>query len=114
MKHIRLFEGFEDPVSTTKLQKKIDEVNALIAKAVDTDGDPLEVIDPSSTWEAPLKFKPFELKNGFLYSEYEEYTGHKKEIKKERFKPADSGDALKWMSQVANWYRKVLKKNNIA
>ena len=109
-KKIKLFEGFEVPVTAEKLQKKVDEVNAIIASAKDGDGDPLEVFDPTNTWEAPLKFKPFILKNGFLFSEYEEYTGHKPVIHKERYKPSDSGDAFKWMNQVAVWYRKALRK----
>jgi len=107
----RITEGFMDPVPATKMQKKVDEVNALIAAAIDSDNDPLDVIDSSSTWQAPMQFSPFIFKNGYLYSQYKE-MGHKGwEVKKERYKPTDSYDAYQWLNQVAKWYRTAIKKS---
>lgn len=102
-------EGYLDPVSPKRMQNKVDEVNALIEQAKDRDGDPLGVIDSSSTWQSAMKFKPFKYVNGFLYSEYEEYDNGMK-FKKERFKPSNSFDAFQWLSQVATWYRRAIKK----
>ena len=39
-----IFEG-ESP----KIKRLVDLINTTIAKAVDSDGDPIAVIDPSST-----------------------------------------------------------------
>jgi hypothetical protein len=109
-----LTEGFMDPVSPVRMQKKVDEVNALIAAAIDSEKDALDVIDSSSTWQAPMQFSPFIYKGGYLYSQYKE-MGHKGwEVKKERYKPSDSYDAYQWLNTVAKWYRSAMKKNNIA
>jgi hypothetical protein len=51
----------------TKIQKKVDEVNSLIEKAIDKDGDPIMVVDKSGTWEEPMQYKPIVYKNGRLY-----------------------------------------------
>lgn len=104
----KVHEGYLDPVSATKMQKKVDEVNALIAAAKDTDGDPIGVIDSSSTWQAEMRFKPVIFKNGFVYTEYTQ-TGETKP-NKERYKPSDSYDAYQWLSQIATWYRRAMKK----
>ena len=94
------------------MQKKIDEVNALIAAAIDTDGDPLGVIDTSGTWQMYMYFKPVIYKNGFVYTEYTE--DGERLPKKERYKPSDSYDAYQWLSQIATWYRRAMKKAGVA
>lgn len=107
----RVVEGFMDPVSPAKMQKKVDEVNKLIETAKDGDGDPLGVIDTSSTWQAEMRFKPVIYKNGFVYTEYTQ-TGETKP-NKDRYKPSDSYDAYQWLSQIATWYRRAMKKAGV-
>jgi hypothetical protein len=51
-----------------RIAKKVAEVNALIEKGNQLG---LEVVDSSSTWEAPMKYKPIKYVNGILYIEYE-------------------------------------------
>ena len=104
-------EGFGDKVSPARLQKKVDEVNALIAAAIDTDGDPIGVIDTSGTWQAEMKYKPVIYKNGFVYIQYDEQG--ERLPKKERFKPSDSYDAYQTLSQIATLYRRAIKKHGI-
>ncbi len=116
MKHIKLYESFlNEAMSDTAIQKKVAEINALIAKAFDKDGDPLEVIDKSSTWEAPMKYKPIVYKNKNLFIEYTEYDGSGKDkVHKDRITQARMEfDGIPQLNDIAKMYRAVLKKNNI-
>jgi hypothetical protein len=116
MKHIRLFEHFVgEAMSDNAIQKKIAEINAMIAKAKDADGDLIGVIDKTSTWEAPMYYKPLSYKNGVLYIEYEEYTGRKNEVHKEKIgKSRMELDGIPTLNNIAKMYRAALKKNNIS
>lgn len=64
-----------------KYEKQVEEVNRLIQILIDKD---LSIIDGSSTWQAPIKYKPFKYVNGVLYEEYEELDLYKsRKFKKE-------------------------------
>lgn len=117
MKHIKLFESFlNEGLSDSAIQKKVADINAMIAKAIDKEGDPIGIIDKSSTWEAPCFYKPIVFKNGGLNIEYEEYTGRSKnEIHKDKIKKADMElDGIPTLNTIARLYKAALKKNNIA
>lgn len=97
----------------TKIQKKVDEVNALIKKAIDSDGDPLMVVDTTGTWEEPMQYKPIIYKNGRLYIEYyEPYSGktEKDVINKSNI----DFDGYPTLLNIAKMYRKALKKEGIS
>lgn len=49
-----------------KIEKLVAGINDLIAQAVDSDGDPIGVVDPTSTWEEPYVYEPIQYKNGQL------------------------------------------------
>jgi len=49
-----------------KIERLVAGINDLIAKAVDSDGDPVGVIEPGTTWEEPYMYYPIEYKNGQL------------------------------------------------
>lgn len=49
-----------------KIEKLVAGINDLIARAVDSDGDPIGVVDPTSTWEEPYVYEPIQYKNGRL------------------------------------------------
>jgi len=51
-----------------RIAKKVAEVNALIEKGNELG---LEVVDSSTTWQAPMKYKTIKYVNGILYIEYE-------------------------------------------
>lgn len=116
MKHIKLFESFvNEAMSDSAIQKKVDAINAMIKVAFDKDGDPLEIIDKSSTWEAPMKYKPIVYKNKNLFIEYSEYDGSGKDkVKKERITKANMEyDGIPQLNLIARLYKAALKKNNI-
>jgi hypothetical protein len=97
----------------TKIQKKVDEVNALIKKAIDSDGDPLMVVDTTGTWEEPMQYKPIVYKNGRLYIEYfEPYSGktEKDVINKSNM----DFDGYPTLLNIAKMYRKALKEKGIS
>ena len=54
--------GTNDP----KIQRLVDGINQLITQAIDSDGDPIGVIEPGGTWEEPVMYSPVEYKNGAL------------------------------------------------
>jgi hypothetical protein len=49
-----------------KIQRVVDQINALIKSAVDSDGDPIPVTDKSGTWEEPEVYLPIVYANGNL------------------------------------------------
>ena len=49
-----------------KIEKLVNGINDLIAKAVDIDGDPIGVIEPGGTYDEPLMYSPIEYRNGAL------------------------------------------------
>jgi hypothetical protein len=97
----------------TKIQKKVDEVNALIEKAIDSDGDPIMVVDKTGTWEEPMQYKPIIYKNGRLYIEYfEPYSG--KTEKEVINKSNVDFDGYPTLLNIAKMYRKALKEKGIS
>lgn len=49
-----------------KIEKYVNQINDLISQAYDSDGDPIGVVDPTSTWEEPYIYEPIVYKNGAL------------------------------------------------
>ena len=49
-----------------KIEKLVAGINDLIAQAVDSDGDPIGVVDTSGTWQEPYVYEPIQYKNGHL------------------------------------------------
>ena len=47
-----------------KIEKIVNKINDLIASAKDTNGDPIEVFDSSSTYEMGMIYSPIIYKNG--------------------------------------------------
>jgi len=97
----------------SKIQKKVDEVNSLIEKAIDKDGDPIMVVDKSGTWQEPMQYKPIIYKNGRLYFEYyEPYSGKtKKEVVN---KSNIEFDGYPMLLDIAKMYRSALKQKGIS
>lgn len=53
-------------LNNPKIEKFVNELNQLIQSAVDSDGDPIAVVDTSGTWEEPYVYLPIEYVNGKL------------------------------------------------
>lgn len=49
-----------------KIEKLVAGINDLIAQAIDSDGDPIGVVDTSGTWQEPYVYEPIQYKNGHL------------------------------------------------
>lgn len=106
----------ENHVCTTKIEeaseasikRKVDEVNGLIASAIDSDGDPIGVIDTSGTWEEKMYYKPIVYSNGGLIITYEDQAGkpHKERINKKDMEM----DGIPTLNNIAKMYRKYIKK----
>ena len=98
------------------IEKKVAEVNELIEMG---NKNNVSVTDTSSTWQSPMKYKPFVYKNGILYENYDELdlylyskTGDRKwRIVKHKYtKSGDGVDTQKEvLNNVAKMYRKELK-----
>ena len=104
------------------IKKRVDTINGLITKAIDTDGDALEVIDASSTWEEPMVYDPIKFENNVLTISYKEPWGHKRgEVKTEEYdlnKYLEDEEENYWifeeakdmLAYVSRMYKKAIKK----
>lgn len=102
-----------ESVSEKSIERKVAEINAMIAKAIDKEGDPIDVIDKSGTWQEPMIYKPIIYKNGSLIIEYTEpYSPGK--VNKEKISKANMEfDGIPTLNNIAKMYRAALKKHNI-
>ena len=97
----------------SKIQKKVDEVNSLIEKAIDSDGDPIMVVDKSGTWEEPMIYKPVSYRNGRLYFEY--YEPYSDKTKKEVVNKSNIDfDGYPMLLDIAKMYRSALKQKGVS
>ena len=49
-----------------KIEKLVNQINQMIELAVDSDDEPIAVVDKSGTWEEPYIYSPIQYKNGAL------------------------------------------------
>ena len=103
-----------------KIQKKVDEINKLIALAnlpEDTDVEnsydgKVMVVDTSSTWEEPAIYEPIIFKNGVLYIEY--FEPYSNRTKKEKILKRDlEYDGYGTLLDIAKMYKKALKRAEV-
>lgn len=94
-----------------KIKRLVDLINTMIAKAVDSDGDPIAVIDPSSTYEMPYVYQPIVYTNGRLKIVSTDMTG-KKEVEVINKSNMDF-DGIETLKLISKMYRNALKQNNI-
>jgi hypothetical protein len=94
-----------------KIEKIVNDLNDLISKAVDSDGDPIGVVDPSTTWEEPFVYK-VEYKNGILkITSHSEYGSKKSnvEVIKSGDVEEEGVDTLKLLTRM---YKKAVKNKD--
>tara|TARA_R110001592_G_scaffold275231_1_gene542287 strand:+ start:1027 stop:1800 length:774 start_codon:yes stop_codon:yes gene_type:complete len=95
---------------TKKARKLVDEINELIKVALDNDGDPLGVIDKTSTWEAPMYYNPITLndKTGRLTITYKEYG--QKGLQKDVVLGRDlEYDGIPYLREIRKQYKASIK-----
>lgn len=93
------------------ISKKVAEVNALINEG---NRIGIEVVDSSSTWQTPMRYKPIKYSRGVLFVTYEELDLYKyrKTGKATYNKVSDrysSDDAKYVLNDIAKMYRKALR-----
>ena len=103
--------------NVSSIEKKVQEVNRLIDLANKND---ISVIDSSSTWESPMKYKPIKYSNGTLYIEYQELdlyknnrTGINEYVTKKDKVLKRNMEFDNPLNDIAKWYRKALKQADI-
>lgn len=99
-----------------KIQKYADAINVLIKNAIDSDGDPLEIVDTSGTWEQPYKVLPIEIKGNRIYINSVELEHGREKIDKTVHNLSDEigmDDAIADMRLISKLYKKAYKKNKI-
>ena len=122
---------FEEKVNKkfNVVKKKVDEINELIAKAIDKDGDKIDVLDPTSTWEEPMYYEPITFDNNVLTISYTEpYSSNKKlntetvdlnvyleDIEENHFMLEDAKGDLAYIKRMYNKaIKKAIKEGNLA
>lgn len=113
IKNILKEEDFEYKVPVKKVQKLVDIANTLIEKAVDTDGDPIGVVDTSGTWQEPDYYKPVEFDGKTLVIRSTSQTGGHKEVIDEYEGENLIYDGIPSLQLIIRLYKKALKKHNI-
>lgn len=96
-----------------KIERLVKQVNDLITSAIDSDGDPIGVVDSTSTWEEPYVYKPIEYKNGALkitsYSIYNQNKPETEIIKKSNME----SDGIPTLKNIIKMYNKAIKKSKL-
>ncbi len=99
------------------ITRKVNEVNRLIALGNENN---ISVIDSTTTWEAPMKYKPIKYSNGNLYIEYEQLDLYKNNRTGVKQWITDKYKVLKRnmeydspLNNIAKLYRKALKSANV-
>ena len=103
----------ERDLRNPKIQRLVDEVNGLIASTVDSDGDPIGVIDTSSTWEEPYVYEPiiYNKMGQLIIKSSSQYDSNK--VHKEVINSRDMEfDGIPTLRDIAKQYRKALRSKN--
>jgi len=103
--------------NVSSIDKKVQEVNELIELANEKG---ISVVDSSSTWQSPMKYKPIRYSNGVLYVEYDELDLYKSNRTGESIWVTQKDKILKGdmqfdnpLNDIAKMYRKALKSESI-
>lgn len=117
-----IIEEYEEKVNKrfNVIQRRVNEINEMISKAIDKDGDKLLVVDPKSTWEEPMSYEPIAFENNILTIRYTEpYNKNKDNIEKidlnVYLEDIDENhfileDAKGDLSSIKRMYNKAIKK----
>lgn len=88
-----------------KVQKLVDEINALIAKDVDENG----VVDKSGSWQTSYTYEPIIYRNGALKIISSEYASHTKDVDVVKSKDMEL-DGIPQLLTIRRLYKAMLKK----
>jgi hypothetical protein len=103
--------------NVSSIEKKVNELNRLIELANEKG---ISVVDSSSTWQSPMKYKPIRYSNGVLYVEYQELdlykynrTGVSNWVTKKDKVLKRNMQFDNPLNEIAKMYRKALKSDGI-
>ena len=107
--------GIGETKKATALEKRVAQVNELINQE---NKQGLEVVDSSTSWQAPMKYKPIKTSRGIIYVTYEKLDLYKYnrgkgtswEKNSERW---GADDARYILNDIAKMYRKALKSYSV-
>jgi hypothetical protein len=92
-----------------KIEKLVNGINDLIAKAVDIDGDPIGIVDTQSTWQEPEVYSPIEYRNGAL--KITSKSPYKSEVNTEVISSKRMGDdGIETLRYLMRKYKQAAKK----
>lgn len=102
-------DNLNEAKNIPKVEKLVNIINDMIAKAVDENGDPVGVIEPNTTWEEPYTYSPIEYKNGNLRITSRSLYKSKPEVEtiSSKYMMEEGVPILKL---IARMYKKALKK----
>lgn len=97
-------------INNPKVEKFVNDLNNLITSAIDSDGDPIPVIDKSGTWEEPYIYYPIIYKNGSLLVKSK--SVYKNDIESETISKRNMEfDGIPMLNLLKRLYTSALKKH---
>lgn len=95
-----------------KIEKYVNQINELISQAVDSDGDRIGVVDPTSTYELEWIYEPMIYRNGAL--KIVSYPVQKtREVHTDIIKSRDMEfDGIPTLQLISRMYKKALKNKD--
>lgn len=93
-----------------KIQKIVDELNKIIESAKDSDGDPIGVVDTSSSWQEPYVYQPIQYKNGALKITCQSQYKNKPEVEIISKRNMEF-DGIPTLKNILKMYRKAMKES---
>jgi hypothetical protein len=92
-----------------KIEKLVNGINDLIAKAVDIDGDPIGIVDTQSTWQEPEVYSPIVYRNGAL--KITSQSPYRSEVNTEVISSKRMGDdGIETLKYLMRKYKQAAKK----
>jgi hypothetical protein len=92
-----------------KIEKLVNGINDLIAKAVDIDGDPIGIVDTQSTWQEPEVYSPIVYRNGAL--KITSQSPYRSEVNTEVISSKRMGDdGIETLRYLMRKYKQAIKK----
>jgi hypothetical protein len=99
-------------VNNPKIEKIVAGINNLIAQAIDSDGDPIGVIEPGTTWEEPYTYSPIEYTDGQLKITSRSLYKNTPEVE---VIPAEymEEDGIPTLKTIMKMYKKITSKSQL-
>lgn len=93
-----------------QVERLVNKINDMLYNSIDKNtGDPLELIDKTSTWEEPIIYEPIIYQNGRL--KITSYSPYKKDKNTEIIWPRDMEmEGVPYLKQIARMINSAIKR----